>query len=153
MNRFEGKVCLVTAATAGIGLAIADRMAQEGGHLIICSRKQNNVDDAIKSINETIKKSNSKGSVAGLAVNVGKVDERKKLIDFISEKYGKLDVLVPNAAVSTHFGSQLEISEKAYDKLWDLNVKSTFFLIKETIELIRKAGEGANILIIGSVTG
>ena len=143
----------MTAATAGIGLAIADRMAQEGGHLIICSRKQNNVDDAIKSINETIKKSKSNGSVVGLAVNVGKVDERKKLIDFISEKYGKLDVLVPNAAVSTHFGSQLEISERSYDKLWDLNVKSTFFLIKETIELIRKAGEGANILIIGSVTG
>ena len=62
-------------------------------------------------------------------------------------------MLVPNAAVSTHFGSQMDISERAYDKLWDLNVKSTFFLIKETIDLIREAGPGANICIISSVTG
>ena len=86
-------------------------------------------------------------------MNVGKPEERKKLIDFISEKYGKLDVLVANAAVSTHFGSQFEISEKAYDKLWDLNVKSTFFLIKDGLELLRAAGPGANICIISSVTG
>ena len=44
---------------------------------------------------------------------------------------GRLDVLVPNAACSTHFGPQLQITERAYDKMWDLNVKSTFFLIKE----------------------
>ena len=47
----------------------------------------------------------------------------------------------------------MDISERAYDKLWDLNVKSTFFLIKETIDLIREAGPGANICIISSVTG
>ena len=47
----------------------------------------------------------------------------------------------------------MEITERAYDKMWDLNVKSTFFLITETIELVRAAGEGANICIISSVTG
>ena len=74
-------------------------------------------------------------------------------MQLITERYGgKLDVLVPNAACSTHFGSQMEITERAYDKMWDLNVKSTFFLIKECIELIRAAGEGANICIISSVT-
>ena len=72
----------------------------------------------------------------------------------IQDRYGgKLDVLVPNAAVSTHFGNQLEMTERAYDKLWDLNVKSTFFLIKETIDMIREAGPGANICIITSVGG
>ncbi len=62
-------------------------------------------------------------------VDVGVTADRQKLVKFVADKYGKLDVLVPNAAVSTHFGSQLEISEKAYDKLWNVNVKSTFFLI------------------------
>ena len=62
-------------------------------------------------------------------------------------------MLIPNAAVFTHYGKQLEISERAYDKLWDLNVKSVFFIIKESIELIRKAGPGANILIISSIGG
>ena len=76
------------------------------------------------------------------------------LVKVIQERYGgKLDVLVPNAACSTHYGKQLEISERAYDKMWDLNVKSTFFLIKETLELIREAGPGSNICIISSVSG
>ena len=153
MKRFEGKVCLVTASTAGIGLAIAERMAVEGGNVIICSRKQENVDEALVKLNESIQKSGSKGSAIGIAANVGRPEDRKKLVDLVSSKYGKLDVLVPNAAVSTHFGSQFDISEKAYDKLWDLNVKATFYLIKETIELIRNAGEGANILITSSVAG
>ena len=74
MSRFEGKVCLVTGSTAGIGLAIADRMAQEGGNVVICSRKQDKVDEAIKSINQTIQKSGGKGSVDGLAINVGNTE-------------------------------------------------------------------------------
>ena len=65
---------MVTASTAGIGLAIAERMAQEGGNVIICSRKQKNVDEALQTINATIKKCGSKGSVDGLAVNVGAAD-------------------------------------------------------------------------------
>ena len=72
MSRFEGKVCLVTASTEGIGLAIAERMAQEGGDLIICSRKQKNVDEAVKKISATITRTGSKGSVVGLSINVGK---------------------------------------------------------------------------------
>lgn len=153
MKRYENKVCLVTASTAGIGLAIATRMACEGAKVVICSRKAKNVDEALQGIRVQIEKSKSGGEVSGIAANVGRKEDRQKLIDLIRSKYGKLDVLVPNAAVSTHFGNQLEISEKAYDKLWDLNVKSTLFLIKESIELLREAGPGANINIISSVTG
>ena len=60
---------------------------------------------------------------------------------------------MPNAAVSTHFGNQMEISERAYDKLWDLNVKSTFFLIAECMDLLKEAGPGRNILVVSSVAG
>ena len=69
----------------------------------------------------------------------------------IQEKYGKLDVLVCNQAASTHFGTQMEISEGAYDKMWDLNVKSIFFLIKECLHLLKKGGKESNILIVSSV--
>ena len=100
----------------------------------------------------------SKGiTVFGHICNVGNRDERIKLLLKIKEQHGgRLDVLVPNAACSTHFGSQLEITEKAYDKLWDLNVKSTFFLIKESYEMLMKSkelGGAANVLVVSSVTG
>lgn len=84
------------------------------------------------------------------------------MLDKISQMHdGVLDVLVPNAACSTHFGQQLDISEKAYDKLWDLNVKSTFFLIKECKDMLLKSAElstkekprAANILVNSSVSG
>ena len=146
-------MCLVTAATAGIGLAIATRMAVEGGKVIICSRKQANVQTAVSSVQAAINAAASSGSIEGVAVNVGSSEQRSQLVQIIKDRYGgKLDVLVPNAACSTHFGSQMEISERAYDKMFDLNVKSTFFLIKECIELIREAGAGANICIVSSVT-
>ena len=79
------------------------------------------------------------------------------MLDKIAKQHGgRIDVLVPNAACSTHFGKQLEIEEKAYDKLWDLNVKSTFFLVKESYQMLIKSkelGGAANVLIVSSVTG
>jgi len=151
MNRYEGKVCLVTGGTAGIGYATAERMALEGGFVVICSRQVKNVEKAVETLRHKI--GNGKGTVDGLVVNVGKSADRAKLVDFIKNKFGKLDVLVLNAAAGTHYGKQLDISEKAYDRMWDVNVKSTFFLIKESKPLMDLAGKGKNILIVSSVTG
>mmetsp|Transcript_8500 Transcript_8500/g.6039 ORF Transcript_8500/g.6039 Transcript_8500/m.6039 type:complete len:104 (+) Transcript_8500:79-390(+) len=103
-------------------------MAKEGAQVIICSRKQNNVDEAVEKLKDY--------KVQGIACNVGKAEEREKLLAAIESKYGKLDVLVPNVAASTHFGPQMNITEKAYDRMWDINVKSTFFLIKDCVELL-----------------
>lgn len=61
--------------------------------------------------------------------------------------------MVLNAAVATHFGTQLDIEESAYDKFFSLNVKSTFFTIKECKELLKKGGKESNILVVSSVTG
>lgn len=69
----------------------------------------------------------------------------------IETAHGKLDVLVLNAACSTHFGTQLEISEAAYDKMFSLNVKSPFFTIKESVPLLKKGGKESVILVVSSV--
>ena len=71
MKRYEDKVCLVTGSTAGIGYAIAERMALEGGNVIICSRKQENVSSALEKMRSNVAKSGSKGSVDGLVADVG----------------------------------------------------------------------------------
>jgi dehydrogenase/reductase SDR family protein 4 len=91
--------------------------------------------------------------VEGYTCNIGLKDQRLAILKKIEEKHGRIDVLVCNQACSTHFGNQLDITESAYDKLWDLNVKSVFFLIKEAKDLLKKAGKGANALVISSVSG
>ncbi len=145
MKRFENKVCFVTASTQGIGFGIAERLAQEGGKVIICSRREKNLKEALDKL---------KGyQVEGYTCNIGSKEQRIAILKKIAEKHGKIDVLVANQACSTHFGTQLDISETAYDKLWDLNVKSVFFLIKEAKELLQKAGKEANVLVVSSVGG
>ena len=143
MNRFKDKVCLITASSTGIGYAIAYRMAKEGGIVIVSSRNKHHVDDAVKAIIGA-------GYIAvGFPCHVGNAKNRAELFDFIKQKYGRIDVLVPNAAVSTFFGDQFDIEEKSMDKMYEINIKSTFFLMKEALPLMRGV-KGANILIISS---
>ena len=151
MDRFSGQVCLVTGGTQGIGLAIAERMAQEGGVVHVCSRKQQNVEEArthfkAKGLNVTVHQ-----------CNVSDKQERQRMLKAILDKHdGVLDVLVPNAACSTYMGPQMKITEEAFDKMFDLNVKSVFFLIQESIEALRKSreqGRSANIMVVSSLMG
>ena len=157
MSRFKYQVCLVTGATEGIGFAIARRMLQEGGFVHICSRKKDNVDAAVAQL-----KAEGLTEVHGHVCNVGVPEQRKKMLDAIRAMHcGRLDVLVPNAACLVHVGEQLAISERSYDKYWDLNVKSTFFLIKECKDMLlqsvasstAESPKAANILVVSSIVG
>lgn len=143
MNRYKDKVCLITASSTGIGFAIAYRMAQEGATVIVSSRNKEHVEKAVKTIVDAGFKA------VGFPCHVGSVKNRTELLDFVKQKFGRIDVLVPNAAVSTFFGDQFDIEEKAMDKMYEINIKSTFFLIKEALPLMRGV-KGANILIITS---
>jgi dehydrogenase/reductase SDR family protein 4 len=103
-KRFEGKVCLVTASSTGIGLAISEQFAKEGATVIISSRDKKHIDAAVEKIR------NSGGKAEGYACHAGKIEDLEKMIEYIKGKYNRLDVLVPNAAVSTHFGPVLEMT-------------------------------------------
>lgn len=93
-KRLENKVCIVTASTEGIGLAIAKRLGLEGGKIIISSRKQSNVDEAVKNLR------NNGIEVTGAVCHVANAEDRKKLFDLAMEKYGAIHCLVSNAAVN-----------------------------------------------------
>ncbi|MEW5309582.1 MAG: hypothetical protein WDW38_001463 [Sanguina aurantia] len=93
-KRLSGKNALVTASTAGIGLAIAERLAQEGCNVFICSRRQANVDEALTLLK-------CKGlPVAGCACHVGNAEHRKTLVQKAVQAFGKIDILISNAAVN-----------------------------------------------------
>ncbi|CAG9329066.1 unnamed protein product [Blepharisma stoltei] len=144
MKRYENKVCVITASATGIGLAIAKRMGQEGGKIVISSRNQKHIDAAVDELRK-------EGITAeGVVCHVGK--DRQKLIDFAVEKFGGIDVLVNNAAIATAFGPTMEMSEQAYDRMFDVNVKAGFFLIKAALPWLVRS-KSASILFVSSYGG
>ncbi|KAJ8904899.1 hypothetical protein NDN08_001413 [Rhodosorus marinus] len=143
-QRFHGKVVAVTASTDGIGYATARRLGDEGATVVISSRKQRNVDRALAQLRADGIKAD------GLTCNVGRKEDRERLRDFIEQKHGRLDGLVLNAAASLHFGPALETSEAAWDKTFDVNVKSTFLCCRDLLPLLESGG---SIVIVGSITG
>lgn len=145
-NRLEGKVAIVTASTHGIGYSIAKRLAQEGANVMISSRKESNVK---KALNELLEEDLN---VAGVTCHVGKAEDRKKLFDETLSKFGGLDILVSNAAVNPVVASVLNSPEDAWDKIFDINVKSTYLLMKESLPHLQKS-KSPSVIIISSVAG
>ncbi|XP_012589560.1 PREDICTED: dehydrogenase/reductase SDR family member 4 isoform X4 [Condylura cristata] len=104
------KVALVTASTDGIGFAIARRLAQDGAHVVVSSRKQQNVDRAVAALQ-------GEGlSVTGTVCHVGKAEDRERLVATAVKLHGGIDILVSNAAVNPFFGNLMDATEAVWDK-------------------------------------
>ncbi|XP_058807781.1 dehydrogenase/reductase SDR family member 4 isoform X2 [Phymastichus coffea] len=145
-RRLEGKVAIVTASTQGIGLSVARRLAQEGAKVVISSRREANVNGAV----DQLKKEGL--DVSGITCHVGKAEDRKKLLNEAVSKYGGLDILVPNAAANPTMGPVLDTSETVWDKIFEINVKSTFLLMKESLPLLKNS-KSPSIIIMSSIAG
>eukprot|EP00922_Rhytidocystis_sp_ex-Travisia-forbesii_P056112 GHVS01083077.1.p1 GENE.GHVS01083077.1~~GHVS01083077.1.p1 ORF type:complete len:284 (+),score=42.95 GHVS01083077.1:243-1094(+) len=142
-RRYEGQLCVVTAGTSGIGLAIAKRFALEGGHVLLSSRKQENVEKAVAHIHEDSRRYCHPVSVRGIVCHVGSSEDRARLLEEAigwkketitdeqkAEGQEGVDVLVCNAAVSPYMGESVETPERSVDKLFEINVKASFLLVQ-----------------------
>ncbi|XP_048969548.1 dehydrogenase/reductase SDR family member 2, mitochondrial isoform X2 [Canis lupus dingo] len=135
------RVAVVTGATDGIGFAIARRLARDGAHVVVSSRKQHNVDRAVAALQ-------GEGlSVTGTVCHVGKAEDRERLVATVLEHYGGLDFLVCNAAVNPLVRSTLQASEEVWDKILDVNVKSPALLLSQLLPHMENRGMGAVILV------
>lgn len=146
-KKLEGKVCVVTASTDGIGFAIAKRLGLEGAKVVISSRKQANVDKAVQAL-----KDQGIHDVLGLTCHVASAVDRKKLFDETIKKFGGIDILVSNAAVNPKMSPVLETEEDIWDKIFEVNVKASYLLAKEVKPLMVKRG-GGSIVFISSIGG
>ncbi len=142
----EGKVALVTGASRGIGEAIALTLAEYGAHCILASRKIND----LKSVEDKIKKAGGKAD--SMVCHMGDIKQIEGLISGIRERFGKLNVLVNNAATNPHFGSLLGADEGMWDKTHEVNLKGPFFLIQKAAPLMEASGGGA-IVNVASING
>ncbi|XP_020822488.1 dehydrogenase/reductase SDR family member 4-like [Phascolarctos cinereus] len=140
----QDKVALVTASTDGIGFAIARRLASDGAHVIVSSRKQQNVDRAVAALQK-------EGlSVTGTVCHVAKAEDRKQLVAVAIERHGGIDILVSNAAVNPFFGNLVDATEEIWDKTLDVNVKATALLMNVVVPEMKKRG-GGSVVIVSSI--
>lgn len=140
------KVALVTASTEGIGLAVARRLAQDGAHVVLSSRKQGNVDRAVAELRA------QDLSVSGTVCHVGSAEDRERLVATALERHGGIDILVSNAAVNPFFGSTLEASEDVWNKILQVNVAATALLVGLVVPHMEKRG-GGSIVLVSSIAG
>lgn len=143
-QKLSGKIAVVTASTEGIGFAIAKRLAVDGASVIISSRKKDNVEKAVENLKSISNK------VAGIPCHVGKEEDRKRLLDFAVAKYGGIDIFISNAAVNPVMCQILDTPENAWDKIFDVNVKSAFMLTQKVVPLMEERG-GGSIIYVSSI--
>ncbi len=141
----QGKTCLITGGTSGIGLEISRLFAIKGANIAITGRDEEKGKKAENGINADSKKP----SCFFYKCDSGVMDEAKKISQEILSKFKKVDILVLNAA--TEFTEPIsEIKIENWDRVFDVNVKGVFYFIRFLIEAMI-AGNKGNIIIIGSV--
>jgi dehydrogenase/reductase SDR family member 4 len=143
MGVLNGKVAIVTGASRGIGRSIAEIFAREGAKVAICGRKQETLDQVAREIGPAVKP---------IACHVGRLEEIVRMVDTVTREFGRIDVLVNNAATDVSHGPCLELDEKQFDKMIEVNVKSAFRLTQHVAPGMCERGTGS-IINISSVSG
>jgi 2-deoxy-D-gluconate 3-dehydrogenase len=142
--KLSGKIALVTGGSRGLGKAIAMAMAAKGADVVICGRKQENLDQAVADFGQ-------KGAtVAAFRANVGSSQEMAGLFQSIEDRFGKLDILVNNVGMNILTPSVAMADEGLWDKIIATNLKGSFLASAKAVPLMRKAGRG-KIINISSI--
>jgi len=146
MFDLSGRVALITGSTRGIGKAVAIAMAGAGARVTVSSRK----DDACQAVAAEITAAG--GEALPFACNIGRKAELRALVDATLARWGRIDVLVCNAAINPYFGPALGVSDEAFDKIMNTNVRSNFWLCNMVVPQMAERKDGA-VIIVSSVAG
>ena len=142
----DGKIAFVSGASRGIGEAIAKLLAQQGAHVIVSSRRLEGcqpVADAIIA---------EGGKATAIACHIGEIEQIIHTFTHIREAFGRLDILVNNAATNPQFCHVLDTDLNAFQKTVDVNIRGYFFMSVEAGKLMRTHG-GGSMINVASING
>ena len=150
MSLFDlsGKVAIITGSSRGIGRAIAIRMAEQGAKVVVSSRKEEACAEVVAEINAA----QGEGSAIAVPANISSKEDLQRLVDATNAAFGKIDILVCNAASNPYYGPMSGISDEQFRKILDNNVLANHWLIGMVAPQMVERRDGA-IIIVSSIGG
>ena len=142
----DGKVALVTGGSRGIGRAAALGFAEAGADVAVASRKLSDLENVAEEIRGLGRKS------LAVAAHIGRMEDINNLVTRVKEEFGRIDILVNNAGSNPVMDSALDIEDRAWDTIMNLNLKGLFFLSQAVARVMREHG-GGKIINVTSIEG
>jgi NAD(P)-dependent dehydrogenase (short-subunit alcohol dehydrogenase family) len=143
----KDKVAIVTGSSRGIGEAIARTFAAHGAKVVLASRKMEGLEAVAKAIEA------EGGEALPIACHTGKEEQVEALVDAAVARFGKVDVLVNNAATNPYFGPMMNVDWGAWDKTFEVNVKGYFAATRAVVRHLQARKAQGSIVNIASVAG
>ena len=141
-----GRIALVTGGGRGIGKAITRRFAEAGAHVVIASRKRENLEATARELDGL------PGRIVPVACHVGRLDQLENLVRETERQLGPVDVLVNNSATNIGQGPALDVTDDMLDKMIEVNVKAALRLVRLTVPGMIARGKGA-VVNVASIAG
>ena len=143
--QLDGRVALVTGASAGIGKATAILFAKEGARVGVLARREAALEDTIKEIES------AGGEAIALVADVSQAEQMKRAIDDLAQHWGRIDIVFANAGINGLWAPVEEIEPEEWDETLDINLKGTFLTVKYVVPHMKECG--GSIIIDSSVNG
>jgi NAD(P)-dependent dehydrogenase (short-subunit alcohol dehydrogenase family) len=143
----QDRVAIITGASRGIGEAIALRMAEAGAAVVLAARKPEGLQAVVARIEA------AGGRALAVPAHTGKPGDIEALVKKAVSTYGKVDVLVNNAATNPYFGPMLDIEDAAWEKTFEVNVKGYFLMARGVIRHLQERGSPGSIINMASING
>ncbi len=144
----KGKSAIITGSSRGIGRAIAEAMADQGARVVISSRKPGPCQEVADAIN----KKHGDGTAIAIPANISSKEDLSAMVDETNKSFGKIDIVVCNAASNPYYGPMAGISDDAFTKILQNNIISNHWLIQMCAPQMRERKDGA-IIIVSSIGG
>ncbi|MDG2520990.1 SDR family oxidoreductase [Caulobacter segnis] len=143
-----GKVAIITGSSRGIGKAIAERMAEQGAKVVISSRKAGPCEEVAEALNAA----HGAGTAVAIPANISSKEDLQRLADETRKAFGKIDVLVCNAATNPYYGPMGGIEDDQFRKIFENNVLANHWLIGMVAPEMRQRKDGV-IIVVSSIGG
>jgi NAD(P)-dependent dehydrogenase (short-subunit alcohol dehydrogenase family) len=147
MFSLKNKTAIVVGGSKGLGKGMAEGLAEAGANVVLCSRRQADLDQAAKEITEATGNAN----VIGISRDITSIDGINTLVNTVIDKYGQIDILINGAGVNVRKAA-LDFNEEDWDNVQDTQLKYVFFMCQSVAKHMKDKGIKGKIINIGSLT-